>query len=136
MAEGEHAPRILVVDDDATMRLVCRRILQDIAPAGVVLDEAPTAEAAVELVRQRPYAIVLSDYHMAWMNGIDLLEITMREQPDCLRILMTGRAELELVKEALDRARVNGFIRKPLSLPEMREKLTALLAPPVPAPGP
>lgn len=122
-------PRILVVDDDPVMRLTCRRILLEAAPPGAAIDEAASAEEAVALVRERPYAIVLSDYHMSWMNGIDLLEIMMREQPGCLRVLMTGRAELELVKEALDRARVDAFIRKPPSAAEMRQKLFSLLAP-------
>jgi CheY-like chemotaxis protein len=127
MSGEDDRPRILVVDDDPTMRMLCRRILQDAAPEGVAVDEAPTAEAAVELLRQRAYAIVLSDHHMASMNGIDLLEIALREQPDCLRVLMTGRAQLELVQEALTRARIDGFIPKPPTLPEMRAKLVALL---------
>lgn len=124
--EGER-PRILVVDDDPVIRTLCRRILQDAAPEGVTVDDAPTAEDAVVLLRTHPYAIVLSDHHMATMNGIDLLEVALREQPDCLRILMTGRAQLELVQEALTRARIDGFIPKPSTLTEMRARLMALL---------
>jgi CheY-like chemotaxis protein len=122
-------PRILIVDDDPVMRMLCRRILVEALPRGVAVDEAPTAEEAVVLLRQRAYAVVLSDHHMASMNGIDLLELALREQPECLRVLMTGRAQLELVQEALTRARIDGFIPKPPTLPEMRARLLALLAP-------
>ena len=130
MADEAGGPRILVVDDDATCRVLCRRVLLEVAPPGVAVDEAASAEEAAELVRKRTYGMVIADHHMARMSGIDLLQLVLREQPSCLRLLMTGRAQLELVKEALDRARIDAFLRKPPSAQEMREKLRALLAPP------
>lgn len=125
--EGTQAPRILVVDDDPATRVLCKRILLDMVPPGIAVDMAACAEDATQMLRHRDYAVVLSDYHLMWMNGIDLLEVARREQPGCLRLLMTGRADVELVQEALNRARIDGFIRKPPTVHEMRQVLSTFL---------
>lgn len=125
--EALAAARVLVVDDDPAARLLCRRMLREIVPEGVGVDEAADAEQALRLLRERPYDAILADQRLGWISGIDLLEITLREQPACLRLLMTGHAGLEMVKEALDRARIDGFLRKQASVAQTREELRALL---------
>jgi len=113
--------RVLLVDDDRTALAVARRLLTGLR-GGIEIDEAASAVQAVARLRERAYDAILADYYMAWMDGIELLEIARREQPKARRILVTGR-ERDLAEEATRRAEIHGFVQKPVSA----EKLQAVL---------
>lgn len=115
--------RVLLVDDDRTAVALARRVLAGSWPDAQV-DEAASAVQAVALLRAHAYDAILADYYMAWMDGIELLEIARKEQPAARRILVTGR-ERDLAEEGAHRAEIHGFVQKPVS----REKLQALLSP-------
>lgn len=118
--------RILLVDDDEASRLLVKRTIREFDPS-VRVDEAETGEDGAKRVRAHHYGLVISDYHMSYMNGIDLLEITKSDAPQARRVLITGRADLDLVKESLDRAHVHGFIKKSVFPEDMRAELFRVL---------
>lgn len=120
------APRILLVDDDRTILAATRAILTQLLP-GARIDEAASAVQAVALLRQNRYALVLADFYMAWMDGIELLEVARDEQPEARRVLMTGR-ERDLAEEAQRRAQIHGFVPKPPTAEKLKP-LVADLAP-------
>ncbi|MFT3867357.1 MAG: response regulator [Nibricoccus sp.] len=112
--------KILFVDDDpnvlaAMQRNLRKRFSFDIAGGG---------NEALEIVRTRgPYAVIVADFSMPVMNGVELLEAVHAGWPDTVRIMLTGNADQRTAAEAVNRSNVFRFLSKPCS----PEALTAAL---------
>ncbi|GAM97898.1 chemotaxis protein cheYIII [alpha proteobacterium U9-1i] len=120
---------VMIVDDNRQMRVLTRSLLR---AAGVnkVID-AESAEDALEAMRRFPVDIVLLDWKMAPMNGLDFT-LKVRRAPDSPNpyvpiLMMTAHTEQSRVAAARD-AGVTGFLRKPVSARALFDRLqTALL---------
>ncbi|HLE96148.1 MAG TPA: response regulator [Candidatus Thermoplasmatota archaeon] len=107
---------ILVVDDDAAVRFVCRRVLLRAAGEGrVEVFEAKDGEEAVRMLAARGFDVVLADYRMGATTGIDVLVEALRRHPAAARLLMSGHADPGIVEAARERARIHDFVEKPMS---------------------
>jgi diguanylate cyclase (GGDEF)-like protein len=101
--------RILVVDDEATIRLVIKKVLQQ---DGHEVTEVTSGEEALEAYRREPFPLIITDVLMDRMSGLDLLnEVRMLDQ-DSLVVIMTSEASLEMATAAL-RAGAYDFLVKP-----------------------
>lgn len=114
--------RILLVDDDASTRLICRRVLQRLAKESIV-EEAADGAAALEKLRGGAYDGILCDYRMGAVSGLDVLAAAGEAQPSAFRALMTGFADPTLVAKAHERASVHAFIEKPMTSREFEAVL-------------
>lgn len=97
--------RVLVVDDEESMRLVLRGFLEQ---AGFLVDEAENGKAALELIARDRYGCVITDFNMPQINGGKLAQEIKRLYPRIPVILVTGD---------LDQARgvpVFCMVRKPI----------------------
>ena len=111
-------PRILCVDDEAPVL----RGLQVFLRRNFEVVTAPDALSALELLAaQPPPSVILSDKDMPGMNGIDLLARARELVPDTVRILFTGKGDLDSAIEAIQRGQIFRFLQKPI-------EPTALLA--------
>lgn len=103
--------RILIVDDERTLRESCSSIL---GAEGFPVSVAGKGDEALELLgRLRPH-IVLVDLYMPDISGIDILEAALKQDPGCIVIVMTGRASVESSIHAL-RSGAWNYIPKPFS---------------------
>lgn len=78
--------------------------------------EVITALSAVEafsLLETNAAQIIISDQRMPHTTGVEFLEQTVKLYPDCIRLLITGHADIEVVIEAINRGQVSKFIKKP-----------------------
>jgi len=103
-------PRILLVDDDPLLLAGLKRQLRrrfDVAIA------AGGAEALSMVAEQAPYAVVVSDYRMPGMNGIDLLARIKSLQPDTVRMMLTGSTDLATAVNAVNQGHIFQFHLKP-----------------------
>ncbi len=100
---------LLVVDDDDALRRMLVELLQE---AGYRVADAPTAEAALELARDREFDAVLSDVNMPGKNGIELVGELRRVRPQTPVVLMTAFASVASAVEAM-RAGAFDYITKP-----------------------
>lgn len=83
---------ILVVDDDALITLNTADILSDL---GHTVLEAFSAHEALSLMEQHPdIDVLITDFGMPGMNGLELVEAARRKKPDLPVLLTTGYAEL------------------------------------------
>lgn len=123
-AHGPGGRRLLLVDDDPTMLMVVRRLVQDKAP-GCVVTEAVSGEQAIDLLRRQDFDVVLSDYRMAAATGIDVLEQARALRPGARRILMSGFGDPAVVREARRRAEIHDFVEKPVSIDDLEAGLEA-----------
>jgi two-component system, chemotaxis family, chemotaxis protein CheY len=66
--------KILIVDDSKAMRMIVRRTLREAGYHGHDLTEAPSAVAALEVLQSQPFDLILSDWNMPEMTGLQMLE--------------------------------------------------------------
>lgn len=109
--DAKETIRILVVDDERTLRESCASIL---SAEGFPVALTGRAEEAIQLIRRTRPDILLVDLYMPDITGLDLLEIALESKPDTLVIVMTGKASVESSIEAL-RAGAWSYIPKPFS---------------------
>jgi DNA-binding NtrC family response regulator len=103
---------VLVVDDEPSIRLLCRVNLE---LEGYRVLEAGTVDTARELLAAETIDVVLLDVHVGIGSGLDLLdEIEALELP-VRTVLLSGTSEIS----AELRARVDGVLGKPFALPEL-----------------
>jgi len=107
---------ILIIDDEEIIRVLLRSTLEE---AGYEVTEAANGLQGLELYRQRPTDLVITDIVMPEMNGLDMLLALTREFLDAKVIAITGAGE---EKNVLDVAKLLGArqtFQKPFSLPHL-----------------
>ena len=126
--------RILIVDDDVSILKALRRLLT-ITPCTVgdesfklTIDCCASPEEALERARSTPYALVLSDYRMPGMNGVQFLKAFREIQPDASRLILSGYADLNGLIGAINEAGICRFISKPWNDYELTATLGQVLA--------
>ncbi|ANE56958.1 MULTISPECIES: response regulator [Methylomonas] len=102
--------KILIVDDEPNVLKALSRLLKAYATVTV-----ESAEEALLIAEQQAFDLVISDYRMPGINGIDFLILFKRLQPDAIRVVLTGFADLEGAQHAINEAEVFRFINKPWS---------------------
>jgi two-component system NtrC family sensor kinase len=101
---------VLVVDDDEHVRRSLRRVLRR---TDCNFLEAPEAATALEIMARQPVHVVVSDYRMPGMDGVEYLRIVKESYPSAQRILLTGQADTSAIEEAVNRSEIFRFIWKP-----------------------
>jgi two-component system, probable response regulator PhcQ len=115
--------KILLVDDEPNVLKALTRLLKQYD-----ITTAESGEDALKLAAQQAFPLVISDYRMPGMNGIDFLILFKRLQPDSVRIVLTGYADLEGAQHAINEAEVFRFINKPWSNLEIQHVVESGLA--------
>lgn len=115
---------VLVVDDDPSIRLLCRVNLE---LGGWRVIEAGTLEQARRALVESEVGVVLLDVHVGTADGLEFLEELRRDRPGLAVALLTGSAETW----SDDRARADGVLSKPFTLEELNETVRRLATPAV-----
>jgi response regulator RpfG family c-di-GMP phosphodiesterase len=121
-------PLILIADDEPDILESLRDLLEDAVPATCLLANSGTQ--ALEMLGKRPVDLILSDYKMPGLNGIQFLERAREMLPDVPRILITAFPDLEVAIDAINQARVEAFLIKPLDPDQVVERVRQALATP------
>jgi response regulator RpfG family c-di-GMP phosphodiesterase len=108
-------PEILFVDDDPEILAGFQRSLKK----EMKIDTATSGAAALEMVRQRPYAVVVSDMRMPSMNGLELLMELERCAPETVRMMLTGNADQKTARDAVNQGHIFRFLTKPCAPEEL-----------------
>jgi len=117
---------ILIVDDYKTMLRIIRNLLKQLGFDNV--DEATDGSAALQKLRQKDFALVISDWNMEPMTGIELLrevraDAKLKSMPF---IMVTAESKTENVISA-KAAGVSNYIVKPFNAATLKMKLSAVL---------
>lgn len=99
-----------------------RRILCE---APIELDMATSADEGLELLEVQEYPVVISDYMMPGLNGIQFLERLRHMWPDTVCILTSGFADLYTIVRAVNRVGIYRVLLKPWDVHEFRSMLRA-----------
>jgi len=117
---------VLVVDDYNTMRRIVSNLLGQIGFHNI--DEAEDGSSALRKLRQRSFGLVISDWNMKPMTGLELLkevraDATLKATPF---IMITAESKTENVVAAKE-AGVNNYIVKPFNADTLKKKIEAVL---------
>ena len=115
--------KILLVDDDEWIRDSLRLFFE---AEGCNLRTFETAEEGMEAVTQQAYDIVISDYKLPGMDGLEFLRRVKEKQPNAFEILITAYANCEIVKEA-DEIGVKDIIPKPFTSEDVETSLSRII---------
>lgn len=103
--------RVLVVDDSGTMRSIVRKVLSASRYA-TEIGEAANGHEAINEVMNNAFDVVILDYHMPGLNGLDILRAIKKTQPQIGVVMMTTTVDGDLAKAALAEGAA-GFLKKP-----------------------
>ena len=117
---------VLVVDDYATMIRIVSNLLRQLGFSNI--DTAMNGESALELMSTRRYGLVLSDWNMEPMTGLDLVKAVRNDQTlnDTPFIMVTAESKPENVVTA-KLAGVDSYIVKPFNAETLKRKLSSVL---------
>jgi NtrC-family two-component system response regulator AlgB len=115
--------RLLIVDDEKNIR---RSLAMFFGSLGHDAQTAESARQALDAMAASPFDLVLADYRMAEVNGLELLAEIKRGHPNCLVILMTAYATVENAVSAM-KAGAYDYITKPFVLEQIRHTVERAL---------
>jgi len=118
--------RILLAEDDAFARRLTVSTLKRI---GVVhITEATDGLQALKAIAaaKTPFDLIVSDWNMPNMTGLDLLRLVRDEHPAMPFLMLTGNAGIDMVKTARTH-KVDAYVVKPFSTDQLRSKIAAIL---------
>ncbi len=116
--------KVLVADDSGVMRKIIVRSLNAFNVTDIM--EAPDGAQAWDLFQKNPFSLVLTDWNMPNMSGIELLRAIRGSGSDVPVILVTTEAEKTRVLEAIE-AGVSDYLVKPFEPEVLRTKLEKFL---------
>jgi two-component system chemotaxis response regulator CheY len=125
--------RILVVDDYNAMLRIMRNLLTQLGFTKI--DDAANGSDALGKLRERRYDLVISDWNMDPMSGLELLQ-ALREEPGLDRtpfIMVTAESKTENVIAA-KKAGVSNYIVKPFNAQTLQNKIAAIFPDEPPSP--
>jgi excisionase family DNA binding protein len=114
-AAGNSRPRVLVVDDEASIRDLLAKTL---ALAEYEVDVAPDGRAAIERMRMYPYDLLIADLKMPGMDGLTVIREAKRYKADLPVIIITGFSTENSAIEAVNLG-VAGYLTKPFRVPQV-----------------
>jgi DNA-binding NtrC family response regulator len=107
--------RILIVDDDETIRKTMKAILED---EGYLVDLAGTGKEAVQKTQEKTYNVALLDIRLPDMEGIELLTLMKDSVPRTRKIMVTGYPSMQNAMGALNK-NADAYLLKPVDIDKL-----------------
>lgn len=118
---------ILIVDDEKDVLESLRATLRLAKQFKSVISVAENGEAGMAELVKKNFDLVISDYKMPGMSGIDFLAKIKKSYPDTVRILITGYSDMNIAKEAINLAEVQYYLEKPWDNESLRSIISEVL---------
>ena len=106
---------VLVIDDEPVVLESCRRIFSE---RGWRVTTTASAKEALDLVATSHYDLIVSDWKMPEMDGVDLVEVLDKRAPDAAIVMITGYPSVDRATEVMKRGAMD-FLAKPFTPEEL-----------------
>ncbi len=123
--DGARAVLLLAVDDEPTNLELYQRVFR--AQPEIRILVAQTGLQALELLRQHTVDILLADFSMPGMTGVELLTHARPIAPDAIAIMVTAYPQLDPVMNALNQGLVNQVVTKPWRVSDLMDAVRRAL---------
>ena len=115
--------KILLIDDDEWIRDSLKIFFES---EGCLIDAFETAEEALKALKKQPYDIIMVDYRLPGMDGLDFLKRISELYPNVKKILITAYGNSALISEAMQ-VGIQDFIEKPFTTETIEASLSRLI---------
>ncbi len=115
---------LFVDDDEALAQSISRYFRRD---SQIEMEIAFTALEAIRMTERKQFDVIISDWRMPTMNGVELLIILSRRSPHTKLIFATAYPQAERMEKVVREAGVRLVLTKPLDLAELRESLVRMM---------
>jgi DNA-binding NtrC family response regulator len=124
--------RVLLVDDEPNILSALRRSLavidvRQLDGDTLNFETFTSPEAAIKRCDEQDFDLVISDYRMPSMNGVEFLARVMEFQPSVPRMIISGYADREVIIAAVNEVHLTRFIEKPWDDDKLREAVVSIL---------
>lgn len=124
--------RILLVDDEPNILSALRRCLgaipaDDLDGEALRIETFISPEAAIERAEEQDFDLVVSDYRMPSMTGVEFLSHLMEIQPNAPRMIVSGYADRDAIIAAINEVLLVRFVEKPWVDAQLRASVVAVL---------
>lgn len=121
-------PTVLVVDDEPDIRDALTTLLEELLDLKVVTANSGGDGVKVLATLGDDLALVLSDFRMPGMDGLEFLAHAKKARPEVPRVLITAYADTSLAVRAVDEAKISRFLPKPLEPAQVEAMVKEILA--------
>lgn len=101
---------LLLVDDEKDIGAALERVLRG---DGYRILRAESGKEALELLDTTDVGVIISDLRMPGMSGLELLTLVKQLHPHAVRMVLSGHADLDTVKDSINRGAIHKFLTKP-----------------------
>jgi formate/nitrite transporter len=115
MPESSSAKKMLVIDDESVVLASCRRIF---AQEGFEVVTSDSPRQGLELASGTRFDVILCDWRMPELNGIDVVEILDKRSPESALVMITGFPALDRATEVMKRGAMD-YVAKPFTPEEI-----------------
>ena len=119
----QNVPKILVIDDEASVR---RTVCRELRNQGCEYTQAANADEAKSMIKSRDFDLVLCDVKMPGESGMDLIKHISEECPDTAVIMITGVGDMDIAKNVLESG-AYGYVTKPFRPDELMFNVSGAL---------
>jgi two-component system probable response regulator PhcQ len=124
--------RVLLVDDEPNILSALRRSLamidaRELDGEALLFETFTSPEAAIQRCDDEDFDLVISDYRMPSMNGVEFLARVMEFQPAVPRVIISGYADREAIIAAVNAVHLTRFIEKPWDDEDLRRAVVSIL---------
>ena len=120
---NSETPAIMIIDDDEQIRSLLKELLCVEYECNVVA----SAEAALAVLSEKNFGLVISDINMEGVSGLDLVPQIHKRTPDTVVVMISGQATIDYAIEAM-RAGAFDYITKPLDLRHVKSAVRRALS--------
>lgn len=113
----KHTHTILLVDDEHN---ILNSLLRVLRKEGYKILTANNSNEGLEILKNEPVSLILSDHRMPGLSGVDLLRKVKKLYPNTIRIILSGYTEVNTLLSAINEGEIYKFIAKPWNDEELR----------------
>ncbi len=125
-AEPPRSQRILVVDDEADILESLKDLLVASIP-GLTVETAISGPDGLAVLKRSRVDLIITDYKMPGMNGLEFLQAASKETPGVPKILVTAFPDLQIAIRAINEAGITNFFTKPFDPSRVIEVVSDVL---------
>ena len=111
--------KLLIVDDEAHIRMLIEQTLEDLEDEGVELLFAENGEQALEMIKQEEPNLVFLDVMMPKMNGLEFIINARKLLPHIIFYIISGFDITDEIQESLDKGLIQKYFKKPFNMNEL-----------------